>query len=109
VLIIQDLRAAVRAEAYQQIAAMVKYRLEEIERESARVQIEIIAASELTETARAFLESLPKVDELIRPLTAPEIFAFMEGSEFKCRDPLPSYYRRKDFPEYQPDLGIEEE
>jgi hypothetical protein len=33
----------------------------------------------------------------------------MEGSEFKCRDPLPSYYRRKDFPEYQPDLGIEEE
>jgi glycerol-3-phosphate O-acyltransferase len=33
VLNIQDLRAAVRAEAYKQIAAMVKYRLEEIERE----------------------------------------------------------------------------
>jgi hypothetical protein len=109
VRLFKELRAALRAQAYKRIAWMITERFEEIDWESARVQLEIIAASELTETARTFLESLPKVDELIRPLTAQEIFTFMDGSDFKSRRPLPSYHRRDELPEYKPDLGICEE
>jgi hypothetical protein len=54
-------------------------RSEELERKSANVQLEITALGLVSPQAKAFLESLPKVEELVKPLDAAEVFALMES------------------------------
>ncbi len=105
----KELRAELRRVAYAQIAVMVQERVEEHERESARVQLEILAHGCLTQVAKAFFDRLPKVEELFRPLTGQEVFNLMEGTARPAPRDYISDYQKRQLPEYAPDLGKEED
>jgi hypothetical protein len=106
---IKELRADLRRAAYAQITMLIKERVEELERKSANVQLDILANGIVTPEAKAFFDSLPKVDELIRPISAAEAFELMEGSPTRAEPDYLSEYRKRELPEYAPDLGIKED
>ena len=103
---VKELRADLRRAAYTQISAMVKERIEELERKSANFQLGIMATGIVSPDAKAFFDSLPKVDELFPPLSAKEVFALMEGQPHHEQ---PLEYRKRELPEYAPDLGVKDE
>jgi hypothetical protein len=106
----KELRAELRRVAYAQIKLLVQERVEEQERESARIQLEIMAEGCVTPTAKAFLDSLPKVDQLIKPLSAAEVFRLMEGqAHLTDVSGLHSYLLRHKPEEYGPDLDFKED
>jgi hypothetical protein len=88
---------------------MVKERIEELERKSANYQLELIATGIVSPDAKAFFDSLPKVEELFTPLTAKEVFALMEGQPHHEQPYYLSEYRKRELPEYAPDLGVKSE
>jgi hypothetical protein len=101
-MMLKGFRAELRRVAYLQISAMIKERQEEMEREAARVQLEILAHGCLTDAAKAFIERLPKIDELFSPITTEEVYGLLEGNIHPDqRGWLPD--RKK--PECLPDLG----
>jgi hypothetical protein len=63
----------------------------------------------VTEVAQAFLDRLPTVEAMIKPITAQEAFRLMEGhAHSEQRGYLPSYML-KELPEYLPDVDKEGE
>jgi hypothetical protein len=100
---IKEMRAEMRRLAYMQIKTMVVERVEEQEREAARVQLEILAHGMVTQAAQAFFERLPKVDELIKPISASDVYRLLEGAPAPERRLFE--WDKKKLPEYQPDLG----
>jgi hypothetical protein len=101
-MMLKDFRAELRRVAYLQISAMIKERQEEMEREAARVQLDILAHGCLTDAAKAFIGRLPKIDELFSPITTEEVYGLLEGNIYPDQRPwLPE--RKK--PECLPDLN----
>jgi hypothetical protein len=106
---VKEFRAEMRRTAYAQIAAMKQERIEELERKSANIQLEIAANGIVSPEAKAFFDSLPKVDELIPPVSAKEIFVLMEGRPHTEERPRLYDWQKRNLPEYQPDLVTGEE
>jgi hypothetical protein len=104
---IRELRADMRRLAYKQIKTMVAERIEEQDRDAARVQLEILAHGCVTPVAKAFFDRLPELDDLIKPLSAKEVYGMLEGAPHL--DYLPNSWEQRKLPEYQPDFGKGEE
>jgi hypothetical protein len=102
---VKEFRADMRRVTYMHIKAMVQERVEEQEREAARVQLEILAHGCVTPVAQAFFDQLPNVEDLVKPITAQEAFSLLEGAPLEH---INSWERAK-LPEYQPDIGKVEE
>ena len=105
VQMVKELRAEMRRLAYAQIDQLVKERLEEMERESARVQLEIIGAGNLTAAARQFLDALPRINDLMPPISVQQVFAELIHSK-----PLEVHsWEKRRLPEYRPDLALDDD
>ena len=102
---IKELRADMRRTAYAQIKDLVQERVEEHERKAANAQLEIFAHGCITPLAQEFFDRLPKIDDLIKPISAKEVYNLLEG---KAPERVNSWERDR-LPEYQPDLGKGEE
>jgi hypothetical protein len=63
----------------------LKNDVEEMERKSAAMQMEIIANGFVTDAAREFLDKLPTVDQLIPPIRVEELAAIVEGKSLPAR------------------------
>jgi|SRR5271165_296308 len=106
---VKELRADMRRLAYVRIKIMIQERIEDLDRRAANVQLEILAHYCITSVAKEFFDSLPKVDDLITPLKAKDVFGMLEGApRTDCFGSLPNRWEQTKLPEYQPDLGKEE-
>lgn len=83
------LRPELRRLAHAQIDAMVKSRLEQLECESAHVQLSLLSHGFVTEEAKGFFEKLPTIASLIPPIKVEEIFGLSEGKSLTQRELLP--------------------
>jgi hypothetical protein len=58
----------------------------------------------MTPFAKEVFDSLPKIDDLIKPLTAEKVFALMEGRAFPDDRGKLYSWNKPSLPEYQSDL-----
>jgi hypothetical protein len=81
----EKLRPELRRKAYLQITEKLKNDVEEMERKSAAMQMEIITNGFVTDAAREFLDQLPAVEELISPMRVEELVALVEGKALPAK------------------------
>jgi hypothetical protein len=77
--VFKQLRDNRRKVAHVQIDAKIKSDIEELEKKSNAVMLEIISTGLVTDTAKDFLSKLPTVDSLVPPTRVEELAAFIEG------------------------------
>jgi hypothetical protein len=75
----KELRTERRRVAHAQIDAKLKADAEEVERRSNQMQLEILSNGFVTDAAKAFLDKLPTIDQLVPPLRAEELESLIEG------------------------------
>ena len=81
----KELRMERRRIAHLQIDEKLKKDVEEVERQSAAMQMEIISNGFVTEAARLFMAKLPTVDQLVPPLRVEELAALIEGKSLPAK------------------------
>jgi hypothetical protein len=81
----KSLRVERRRLAHLQIAEKLRHDVEEMERKSAAMQLEIIANGFVTEAAREFLDKLPSIDQLVPPMRVEELAALVEGKSLPAK------------------------
>jgi hypothetical protein len=101
---IKEVRAEMRRAAYVRIKALVTECLEQHERDSANTQLEILAHGCLTPIAKAFFDRLPKIEDLIKPVTASEAFTMLEGGALPLAQRRLYSWEKSKLPEYLPDI-----
>lgn len=87
---VAERRTELRRAAKSKIEAIEKEALSKIEAMSLEAQTEIIAHGLESEAAKAFLESMPKIESLMPPVQVSEIQSLIEAKrqERKCLDYL---------------------
>ena len=76
---VKERRCELRRLAYTQIEAIEKAAKMEVERRSVEVQTELISQGILSDAAKALLERLPAVEELMPNLDVAKVEALLEG------------------------------
>lgn len=82
---VADRRAELRRAAKSRIEAMEKEAITKIERLSLTAQTEILASGLESDAAKAFLESMPKMDQLMPPIEIGEIQSLIDARQSEKR------------------------